>query len=237
MKSFLTPLACGTFLVALAAFPAVAAPQQQGQTSQQSQPPAQTGQQTQTSSPAQTSSTTTPPSSTAPSNSTAQSGSTTPQKQAPVNSSVPPPPPPPDQTAPAAQTGAQKTAQPGSDAPLPQQDTPNVKAGSKQDVNAIGDRNVGKGGIDFYSIEHEIALGKSLAQEVERTSKLVDDPVIVEYVNRVGQNLVRNSDAKVPFTIKVIDSDEINAFALPGGFFYVNSGLDPARQRNRNWQE
>ena len=81
---------------------------------------------------------------------------------------APPPPPPPDQTGPAAQTGAQKTAQPGSDAPLPQQDTPNVKAGSKQDVNAIGDRNVGKGGIDFYSIEHEIALGKSLAQEVER---------------------------------------------------------------------
>jgi cytoskeletal protein RodZ len=220
MKSFLTPLACGTFLVALAAFPAFAAAQQQSQTSQQSQPPAQTGQQTQTTSPAQTSSTTTPPSSTTPSSSTAQSGSTTPQKQAPVNSSVPPPPPPPDQTAPAAaQTGAQKTAQPGSDAPLPQQDTPNVKAGSKQDVNAIGDRNVGKGGVDFYSIEHEIALGKSLAQEVEKTSKLVDDPVIVEYVNRVGQNLVRNSDAKVPFTIKVIDSDEINAFALPGGFF------------------
>ncbi len=218
MKSFLTPLACGTFLVALAAIPACAAPQQQGQTSQQSQPPAQTGQQTQSSSPAQ-------PNSTAPTASTTQSGSTTQQKQAPVNSSVPPPPPPPDQTAPATPTGAQKTAQPGSDAPLPQQDAPNVKPGSKQDVNAIGNRNVGKGGINFYSLEHEIALGKSLAQEVERTSKLVDDPVIVEYVNRVGQNLVRNSDAKVPFTIKVIDSDEVNAFALPGGFFYVNSGL------------
>src|SRR5439155_232114 len=70
-----------------------------------------------------------------------------------------------------------------------------------------------------------IALGKSLAQEVEKSSKLIDDPVVTEYVNRVGQNLVRNSDAKVPFTIKVIDSDEVNAFALPGGFFYVNSGL------------
>jgi predicted Zn-dependent protease len=95
---------------------------------------------------------------------------------------------------------------------------------SNEDVEAIGNRNPGKG-INFYSIEHEIALGKGLAQEVERSSKLIDDPVIVEYVNRVGQNLVRNSDARVPFTIKVIDSDEVNAFALPGGFFYVNSGL------------
>jgi len=95
---------------------------------------------------------------------------------------------------------------------------------SKEDVDAIGNRNVGKG-VNFYSLEREIALGKSLAQEVERTSKLIDDPVVTEYVNRVGQNLVRNSDAQVPFTIKVIDSDEVNAFALPGGFFYVNSGL------------
>ena len=55
--------------------------------------------------------------------------------------------------------------------------------------------------------------------------KMIQDPVVTEYVNRVGQNLVRNSDAQVPFTIKVVDSDEINAFALPGGFFYVNSGL------------
>ncbi len=91
-------------------------------------------------------------------------------------------------------------------------------------MDAIGNRNVGKG-VNFYSLEHEIALGKSLAQEVERSSKMIDDPVVTEYVNRVGQNLVRNSDAQVPFTIKVIDSDEVNAFALPGGFFYVNSGL------------
>jgi len=95
---------------------------------------------------------------------------------------------------------------------------------SKEDVEAIGNRNVGKG-VNFYSLEKEIALGKQLAQEVERTSKMIDDPVVTEYVNRVGQNLVRNSDAQVPFTIKVIDSDEVNAFALPGGFFYVNSGL------------
>jgi predicted Zn-dependent protease len=79
--------------------------------------------------------------------------------------------------------------------------------------------------VNFYSLEKEIALGKSLAQEVERQAKIISDPVIAEYVNRVGQNLVRNSDAKVPFTIKVIDSEEVNAFALPGGFFFVNSGL------------
>ncbi len=95
---------------------------------------------------------------------------------------------------------------------------------SKSDVEQIGNRNVGKG-INFYSLEKEIAIGKQLAQEVERSAKLVDDPVVVEFVNRVGQNLVRNSDARVPFTIKVIDSDEINAFALPGGFFFVNTGL------------
>lgn len=108
--------------------------------------------------------------------------------------------------------------------PVPQQEDPNVKPGSKQDVSAIGNRGVGKG-LNFYSIEHEIALGKQLAQEVDRQAKFVTDPVVNEYVNRVAQNLVRNSDAQVPFTVKVIDSDVVNAFALPGGFFYVNSGL------------
>jgi predicted Zn-dependent protease len=90
--------------------------------------------------------------------------------------------------------------------------------------DAIGDRDVGKG-VNFYSLEKEISLGKGLAQEVERSAKIIDDPIIAEYVNRVGQNLVRNSDAKVPFTIKVIDTEDVNAFALPGGFFFVNSGL------------
>jgi predicted Zn-dependent protease len=94
----------------------------------------------------------------------------------------------------------------------------------KDDPEEIGNRDVGKG-VNFYSLEREIALGKQLAQEVERQAKIVDDPVIAEYVSRVGQNLVRNSDAKVPFTIKVLDSEEVNAFALPGGFFFVNSGL------------
>jgi predicted Zn-dependent protease len=99
-----------------------------------------------------------------------------------------------------------------------------VKPGSEKDVNTIGNRGVGKG-VNMYSLQREIALGKQAAMEVEKTAKMINDPVVTEYVNRVGQNLVRNSDAKVPFTIKVIDSDEINAFALPGGFFYVNSGL------------
>ena len=108
-----------------------------------------------------------------------------------------------------------------------QPDDTNVKHdGSKADVNAIGNRKVGGRGLgDWYSLESEMRMGKQYAQEVEATSKLIHDPVITEYVNRIGQNLVRNSDAQVPFTIKVIDSDEVNAFALPGGFFYVNSGL------------
>jgi beta-barrel assembly-enhancing protease len=117
----------------------------------------------------------------------------------------------------------QSQGQKPAEQPVQQQDVVHPK-NSKEDVDAIGNRNVGKG-VNFYSIEKEIALGKGLAQEVERSSKLIDDPVITEYVNRVGQNLVRNSDARVPFTIKVIDSDDVNAFALPGGFFYVNSGL------------
>ena len=140
---------------------------------------------------------------------------------------VPPPPPDPQQTTQPAQPPApQQTSQtPASqDTTAPQQTAPNVKPGSDKDVNAIGNRNVGKG-LDFYSIEREIALGKQLSQEVDKTAKFITDPVITEYVNRVAQNLVRNSDARVPFTVKVIDSDVVNAFALPGGFFYVNSGL------------
>jgi predicted Zn-dependent protease len=102
---------------------------------------------------------------------------------------------------------------------------PLIAADKKEkDPDQIGNRDVGKG-VNFYSVEKEIALGKGLAQQVERQAKIIDDPVIAEYVNRLGQNLVRNSDAKVPFTIKVIDTEEVNAFALPGGFFFVNSGL------------
>jgi beta-barrel assembly-enhancing protease len=129
----------------------------------------------------------------------------------------------PDETGSTPATQNSKNGQSTTDQPVQQQQTVHPK-NQNEDVDAIGSRNPGKG-LDFYSLEHEIALGKQLAQQVERSSKLIDDPVVTEYVNRVGQNLVRNSDAQVPFTIKVIDSDEVNAFALPGGFFYVNSGL------------
>ena len=132
-------------------------------------------------------------------------------------------------TTPAA---ADQTSQPAASdetgtAPTTNDKTSTVKhTGGKDDVDAIGNRNVGGRGIgDWYSLNTEIAMGKQYAQQVESSVKLIQDPVVTEYVNRIGQNLVRNSDAKVPFTIKVVDSDEVNAFALPGGFFYVNSGL------------
>lgn len=98
---------------------------------------------------------------------------------------------------------------------------------TNENPNMIGKRNINKGIIAGMSgsTEKEVRLGRELAAEVDRQAKFVDDPVITEYVNRVGQNIVLHSDAKVPFTIKVIDSDEVNAFALPGGFFYVNKGL------------
>ena len=94
----------------------------------------------------------------------------------------------------------------------------------KDDPAQIGSRDVGKG-INIYSIEREMALGKQLAQEVQRQAKVVDDPLISEFVNRVGQNLVRNSDAKVPFTFQLIEGDSPNAFALPGGYIFVYTGL------------
>jgi predicted Zn-dependent protease len=101
-----------------------------------------------------------------------------------------------------------------------------VKPGSKEDVGAVGNRDIGARGMgNWYSVDTEIKMGKMYADEIEKSTKFITDPVILEYVNRVGQNIVKNSDCKVPFTIKIIDSDEINAMALPGGFFYVNSGL------------
>ncbi|MBS1798921.1 MAG: M48 family metalloprotease [Acidobacteria bacterium] len=103
---------------------------------------------------------------------------------------------------------------------------PHIKKGSEDDVDAIGTRNIGGRGLgNWYSTDSEIRMGKQYSMEIEKSAHMVTDPVIVEYVNRVGQNIVKNSDCKVPFTIKIIDSDEINAMALPGGFFYVNSGL------------
>ena len=130
---------------------------------------------------------------------------------------------------PAASSAPAQEAQaaPSAQQTAPQQkEKPKVKAGSKDDVEAVGKRDMGGKGLgNWYSIEREVSMGKQYAAMIESSVKMVSDPVVSEYVNRVGQNLVRNSDAKVPFTIKVIDSDEVNAFALPGGFFYVNSGL------------
>src|SRR5271165_5219182 len=171
------------------------------------------------------------------------------------NSQAPNPQPQASQTQPQATTAKDQTAQPPSTQPssaptapadssssssassgdvapsgpppIQEPDDSQVKHdGSKKDVDAIGNRKVGGRGMgNWYSLESEIRMGKQYAMQVESSVKLVQDPVVNEYVNRIGQNLVRNSDAQVPFTIKVIDSDEVNAFALPGGFFYVNSGL------------
>ena len=119
----------------------------------------------------------------------------------------------------AAAVNPEKVVEPGSQ-------KINVKPGSIDDVNAVGNRDIGARGIgNWYSVDSEIKMGKMYASEIEKSTKFITDPVVVEYVNRVGQNIVKNSDCKVPFTIKIIDSDVINAMALPGGFFYVNSGL------------
>jgi Zn-dependent protease with chaperone function len=201
--------------------PAPSQQQQNGSSQSGQQPsvvPPQAGQQP------QSGQQTTPP----PQTPTPQPEQTPPSAQTPPQSGQQPPV---SQTSKPEESTAQDQSAPGTGdkspdtMPIQQMPAdPNVKAGSKQDVNAIGNRSVGHG-LNFYSLEHEIALGKQLSQEVEKQAKFINDPIVTEYVNRVGQNLVRNSDAQVPFTIKVIDSDVVNAFALPGGFFYVNSGL------------
>jgi predicted Zn-dependent protease len=94
----------------------------------------------------------------------------------------------------------------------------------KKDPDQIGSRDVSKG-VNWYSIPAEIQLGKAMAQQVQQSVRVIDDPIIAEYVNRVGQNLVHNSDSKFPFIIKVIQDDSINALSLPGGYFFVNTGL------------
>lgn len=137
-----------------------------------------------------------------------------------------PAPPPPESTEDSSDS-AKDANQPPNPPVAQEPDESKVKHnGGKDDVDAIGNRKIGGRGLgDWYSLETEIKIGKQYAMQVDNSVKMVTDPVVNEYVNRIGQNLVRNSDAQVPFTIKVIDSDEVNAFALPGGFFYVNSGL------------
>jgi predicted Zn-dependent protease len=125
-----------------------------------------------------------------------------------------------DDDAPAAPPPLKPTALASPPPPV----APTNQEPAKYDVTMIGHRNVGNG-LNFYSIEREISIGHDLARQVEQSSRLMTDPAINEYVNRIGQSLVRNSDSRVPFTIKVLDTGEVNAFALPGGFFYVDSGL------------
>jgi predicted Zn-dependent protease len=167
-----------------------------------------------------------------------QTPAQTTQQPAAQQPAAQPPAPGPDAQAPAADTQQPGDAQTADTKDSPKDDKDkkdkdkdkkgkDVKSGSKSDVDAIGNRKVGGGKSmgDWYSLETEIRMGKQYAQQIESSVKLNQDPVINEYVNRIGQNLVRNSDARVPFTIKVVEDDSINAFALPGGFFYVNTGL------------
>jgi len=152
----------------------------------------------------------------------------TPQTQAPPSQSPQKAPPSTDPDDGQPKASDIQNAPKKAPAALPTQDDSQIKHdGGKTDVDAVGNRNVGCGrGVgNWYSVEKQVAMGRSFAQQIESQVKLVNDPVVTEYVNRIGQNLVRNSDAQVPFTIKVIDSDVVNAMALPGGFFYVNSGL------------
>jgi len=191
-------------LLALMSLPALA----QDQTSQTPNTQSQTSQ---------------PQTSQAPKDQTAQ-----PQSTQPASTGTAPVPPQDPSATPAPDSASSGSdSAPSGPPPIQEPDDSKVKHnGSKSDVDAIGNRKVGGRGMgNWYSLETEIRMGKQYAMQVEQGVKLVQDPVVTEYVNRIGQNLVRNSDAQVPFTIKVIDSDEVNAFALPGGFFYVNSGL------------
>lgn len=210
-------------LLTLLALPGLA----QDQTSQNSNAQPQASQPQSKDQTAQTPSTATPSTQTPTATSTQSTGSTptSPTNTTPATQSP--------STTPSSTSTADSSGNTQSDAtpsgPQPVQEPPDSKVkhdGGEDDVDAIGNRKVGGRGLgDWYSLETEIRLGKQYSMMVENSVKMVQDPVVNEYVNRIGQNLVRNSDAQVPFTIKVIDSDEINAFALPGGFFYVNSGL------------
>ena len=205
----LSPTIRSLAVAAVAAF-TVSAYAQNTTPAQPSQPApaAQTQTQTQPSTPDQSTPATTPPQST--------------PQAAPAPSTPPAPPQNTPQTSPApAPTTSGQATPPSADDKMK-----GVKKGSIDDVDAVGDREIGKRGVgNWYSTETEIKMGKEYAMEVEKSSHIITDPVIAEYINRIGQNIVKNSDCKVPFTIKVLDSDEINAFALPGGYFFVNSGL------------
>ena len=155
---------------------------------------------------------------------TTTSGQTTQTAPADSSKTLPPPPPVPTKK-------EQATVPTTTEQPKPQPTTSPARStkalSTNEDPAMIGKRNINGGFISKISgsTEKEVRQGRELAAEVDRQAKFIEDPMITEYVNRVGQNIVSHSDAKVPVTIKVIDSDEVNAFALPGGFFYVNKGL------------
>src|SRR5579862_2761747 len=208
-------LLAASLVLAPVAFAQSTAPSSSGQSSASgSQPQAQSTNQGQPQAQSQTQSpTTTAPASGQPS-ATPEQPSTPSAQPAPQNKPIPP-----------VTAGAESLP----DATVGKAPQPNmepkevhVKSGSIEDVNAVGTRNIGGRGLgNWYSTDSEIKMGKQYADEIEKSTKLITDPVVTEYINRVGQNIVKNSDCKVPFTIKVIDTDEINAMALPGGFFYV----------------
>jgi beta-barrel assembly-enhancing protease len=227
-------------LAALAVFAVFASAQS---TTPSAQPPAQTQSTTQsttpaTSAPQSTPAQTTPAqttSQTTPAPSTSAPAQTTPAQTPPQSTPSTPPSTASTTASTSGQTNQQPVSTPDTAQSTPPSNTsasdddktmPGVKKGSIDDVNAVGDRNIGGRGMgNWYSVETEIKMGKQYAMEVEKSSHIITDPVVAEYINRIGQNIVKNSDCKVPFTIKVLDSDEINAFALPGGYFFVNSGL------------
>jgi hypothetical protein len=172
-------------------------------------------------------STTPPAGSTQPAGSAQPAGSTQPGSPSSTDKTASTTTPPTADTKPSADSKTAAADTKTDSLPSPGENLdPHIKAGSEDDVNAVGNRKIGDRGLgNWYSTNWEISTGKQYSMEIEKSAHMVTDPVINEYINRVGQNIVKNSDCKVPFTIKVIDTDEINAMALPGGFFYVNSGL------------
>lgn len=125
-----------------------------------------------------------------------------------------------------AEVAAKAEAQPPASATVPTSpailDKP--KKNSEYDIDSIGQRGVGKG-MNLYSLDKERALGQAMALNIDRNTKFVADPAVYDYVNNLARKLVGNSDAEVPFTIRVIDSPDLNVFSLPGGFLYVDKGL------------
>ncbi len=83
-----------------------------------------------------------------------------------------------------------------------------------------------KPGWNLFSPAQDIQLGKEAAAEIEKQVAVVDNPQLVDYVNRIGKKLIAQPEAgQYPYTFKVVYDKSINAFALPGGPSYVHTGL------------